>query len=361
LERRLKDLDNGNGTTKIVFKFGGKSLSDGGQARQLAEKVFLELEAGRQPVIVVSAVGNTTDMLIQYCCKACGENISRKDLDEVIAMGERTSARLFTTVLKAQGVNAKFLDPSDSDWPIITDDCFGDANPMEGECLPRIRSKLEKLFKENVVPVIPGFVGKTLRGEITTLGRGGSDTTAFLVAKAIGACEVVIVTDVAGVLSADPKVVPDPKIIEEINAEKLANLCDVGAKFIHTKSLKFLDGSFKVRITSYKCRILSEGGTVVQGSAPKSNVYEGNLPIACITMVAEKPSKIWDNIPRVLEVVKRYGISILTLSADTNSLKLYVQEVDAEKAARALHSELVYDGRSGFLALALKREMNKVP
>lgn len=357
----MKDLDNRNETTKVVFKFGGKSLSEGGQARQLAEKVFLELETGKQPVIVVSAVGNTTDMLIEYCCKACGENISRKDLDEILAMGERTSARLFTTVLKAQGINAKFLDPSDSDWPIVTDDCFGDANPIEGECLSRIRSKLEKLFKENVVPVVPGFIGKTLRGEITTLGRGGSDTTAFLIAKAIGACEVVIVTDVAGVLSADPRVVPDPKIIGEIDAEKLANLCDVGAKFIHTKSLKFLDGSFKVRITSYKCRELGEGGTVVRGSVPKSSVSEGKMPIACITMVAEEPSRIWDDIPRVLEVIKRNGVSILTLSADTSSLKLYVQDVDAEKAARVLHSELVYNGRSGFLALALKRRMGNVP
>ncbi|MEM2537564.1 MAG: hypothetical protein QXK29_05420 [Candidatus Bathyarchaeia archaeon] len=356
----MKGLDNRSETTKVVFKFGGKSLSEGGQARQLAEKVSLELQTGKQPVIVVSAIGNTTDALIEYCCKACSENISRKDLDEILAMGERTSARLFTTVLKAQGVNAKFLDPSDSDWPIITDDCFGDANPIEEKCLPRIRSKLERLFKEHVVPVIPGFIGKTLRGEITTLGRGGSDTTAFLVAKAIGASEVVIVTDVAGVLSADPKVVPDPKIIEEIDVEKLANLCDVGAKFIHTKSLKFLDGSFKVRITSYKCRELSKGGTVVQGSSPKSSASEGNVPITCITMVAEKSSKIWDDIPRVLEVIKRNGISILTLSADASSLKLYVQDVDAEKAAGVLHSELVYNGRSGFLALALKRGIDKL-
>ncbi|MEM3579230.1 MAG: hypothetical protein QXL54_03280, partial [Candidatus Bathyarchaeia archaeon] len=227
---------------------------------------------------------------------------------------------------------------------------------LEGECLPRIHSKLEQLFTENAIPVIPGFVGKTLRGEITTLGRGGSDTTAFLVAKAIGASEVIIVTDVTGVLSADPKIVPKTKIIERIDAEKLANLCDVGAKFIHRKSLKFLDGSFRVRITSYKSKKLDRGGTIVQDFTHEDKVSGENIPVICITMVAEKTSKIWDNIPRVLEIIKRSNIPILMLSADTDSLKLYVQDLDAEKAVRILHSKLVYNGRSGFLALAVRRE-----
>ncbi len=356
--RRVKLLDNRNSNKRVVFKLGGKSISDGEKAKKLAEKVLLELKTGKQIAVVVSAAGDTTDMLIRYCEKACGEKVSKKDLDEILAMGERTSARLFAATLKAQGANTKFLDPSDIDWPIITDDNFGDANPLESECLPKIRSKLEQLFNENVIPLMPGFIGKTLRGEVTTLGRGGSDTTAFLVAKAIGAGEVIIVTDVAGILYADPKIVPNPKIIERIDAEKLANLCDVGAKFIHKKSLKFLDGSFRVKVTSYKSNKLNEG-TIIQGFIHGNDVSRENMAMACITMVAEKSSEIWNILSKALEIIKRNNVAVLALTADPYSLKLYVQDAKAEKAAKILHSKLVSDIRGDFLALAIKRGINK--
>ncbi|MBS7637076.1 hypothetical protein KEJ37_07105, partial [Candidatus Bathyarchaeota archaeon] len=213
---------------------------------------------------------------------------------------------------------------------------------------------LEQLFNENIIPVMPGFIGKTLRGEITTLGRGGSDTTAFLVAKAIGASDVIIVTDVAGILSADPKIVPNPKIIEKIDVEKLAHLCDVGAKFIHKKSLKFLDGSFRVRVASYKSNNLNEG-TIIQCPIHRNDVSRENMPMACITMVAEKSSEIWDILSKALEIIKRNNIAVLALTADPYLLKLYVQDAEAEKAAKILHSKLVSDVRGDFLALAIKR------
>jgi aspartate kinase len=341
---------------RIVFKFGGKSLSEGEKTRQLAEKILSELKAGKQIAIVVSAIGNTTDTLIEYSNEACGENISRKDLDEILAMGERTSTRLFTAALKARGVNAKYLDPSDGDWPIITDENFGNANPIMDVYMPKIRGKLEQLFNENIVPVIPGFIGKTSRGEVTTLGRGGSDTTAFLVAKAIGASEVIIVTDVAGILSADPKIVPNPKTISKIDVEKLANLCDFDAKFIHRKALKFLEGSFKVRIISYKNSKLDEGGTIIQTAVPKIYISAENPPLACITIVHEKSSDIWRIVPKVLRVAEKNKIQILMFSADANSLTLYVYDADAERAAKVLHSKLMAVGRINcFFALAVKR------
>jgi len=343
---------------RIVFKFGGKSLSEGEKAKQLAEKILSELKAGKQIAIVVSAVGNTTDKLIEYSNEACGGNVSRKDLDEILAMGERTSARLFTAILKAKGVNAKYLDPSDSDWPIITDENFGNANPIMDKCMPKIRGKLEQLFNENIVPVIPGFIGKTSRGEVTTLGRGGSDTTAFLVAKAIGASEVIIVTDVAGILSADPKIVPNPKTISKIDVEKLANLCDFGAKFIHRKALKFMDGSFKVRITSYKNSKLNEGGTIIQTTVPKPEDYISaeNPLLACLTIVPEKALDVWRIVPKVFRAAEKNKIQILMFSADADSLTLYVYDADAERAAKVLHSKLIADGRINCLfALAVKR------
>ncbi|MEM3566582.1 MAG: hypothetical protein QXK18_06900 [Candidatus Bathyarchaeia archaeon] len=341
-----------------MVKFGGKSLSDGEKAKKLAGKVFLELKSGKQIAIVVSAIGNTTDTLIEYSGKACSANVSSKDLDEILAMGERTSARLFTAALKAQGINAKFLDPSDDDWPIITDDNFGNANPIINECIYKIRSKLGQLLNENVVPVIPGFVGKTSRGEITTLGRGGSDTTAFLVARAIGASEVIIVTDVKGIMSADPKIVPNPKVIDKIDAEKLANLCDLGTKFIHRKALKFLDGCFTVKITNYDGEKLNGNGTIVQGTISRTNSSPEKSLLACLTLVVEKSSNIWEVIPNVSKIITQNRIPVLMLLADSDSLTLYVHDEEAEKVARILHSKLMSaGGKNKVLAMAVKRRL----
>ncbi len=341
-----------------MVKFGGKSLSEGEKAKKLAEKVLLELKNGKQIVIVASAIGNTTDTLIEYSAKACDEKISPKDLDEILAMGERTSARLLTAALKAQGINAKFLDPSDNDWPIITDDNFENANPIIDECIYKIQNKLEQLFSENVVPVIPGFIGKTLRGEITTLGRGGSDTTAFLVAKAMGASEVILVTDVRGIMSVDPKIVPDSRIIDKIDAEKLANLCDFGNKFIHRKALKFLDGSFKVKITSYEGKILGVEGTIIHGTIPKNNAFTENTLLACLTVVTEKSSNIWELIPDIFKVITQYRIPVLMFLADTDSLTLYVHDKEAEKTVKILHSMVMSTRRENkVLVMAVKRRI----
>jgi aspartate kinase len=347
----------------VVIKFGGKALSEGERTKQLAEKIIFELKNGKQIVVVVSAIGDATDRLIDYSLRVCGERISPRDLDEILAMGERTSARIFTAALKAHGVNAEFLDPSDADWPIITDDNFGNANPIEMECIRRIRAKIEELFNENIVPVIPGFVGKTRRGEITTLGRGGSDTTAFLVGKAIGASEVLLVTDVEGILSADPKIVSNPERIKEISAEKLMHLCDVGNKFLHRKALKFLDGSFKVRITSYKCERLDYEGTLIKGFANKNNTSRRNMLLAALTILTENASDISEVCSIILQATARNKIPVLMLTADVNALILYVHDKDAKKTARILHSDLLSNGKGKILSIAVKRGIawTKVP
>ena len=321
---------------------------------------------GKKVVVIVSAVGDTTDRLIDYSAKACNGEISLKDLDEILAMGERTSARVFTAALKAHGVNAKFLDPLDGDWPIITDDNFGNANPIEDECISRIRGKIEKMFSENITPVVPGFIGKTKHGEITTLGRGGSDTTAFLVGKALGASEVLLVTDVDGILSADPKIVPNPERIKEISAEKLMYLCDVGNKFLHRKALKFLDGSFKVRVTSYKFERLDYEGTLIKGFANKNSTSKQNKLLAALTILTENASDtsdISEVCSTILQATTRNKIPVLMLTADINALILYVHDKDAQKTARILHYDLLSNGKGKILSIAVKRGVTwtKIP
>lgn len=315
------------------------------------------LKNGKQVAIVVSAMGDTTDTLIAHAEKACAEKISPKDLDEILSMGERTSARLFTAALKAQGIEAKYLDPTDDDWPIITDDNYGNADPLVDECMGKIRKKLEPLLNGNIVPVIPGFIGRTARGAITTLGRGGSDTTAFLVAKAIRADEVVLVSDVKGIMSADPKIVPDSKIIRKISVKKLMNLCDFNNKFFHKKALKFLDGSFKVKITSYENEKLENEGTVIQGAAGKDDASIQNIPVASITILAKPFLNTLEIVSDVLKVMAMNRIPLLMLSADADSLVLFVHNKNAQRIAKRLHSNLFLGRKNKILSIAIKEKI----
>lgn len=331
------------------------SLSRGEWVGQHVEKIFSELKDGKHVAVVVSAMGNITDILIKYSKRACKDRISPKELDEILSMGERTSARLFTAALKTQGIEARYLDPADDDWPLITDDTYGNANPLVDKCICKIRDKLEPLLNENIVPVIPGFIGKTVRGEVTTLGRGGSDTTAFLVAKAIGADEVVLISNVNGIMSADPKIVPNPKIIKEVSVEKLMNICDFSNKFLHKKALSFLDGSFKVKIASYRNKALHEGGTIIQGAAFKCKVSTEKTPLAAITIITNESSNLSDVVHKVSEIIMKNGILVLMFLADADALILIVPDKDLPKTVKILHSNVLLNKDIKVLSIAVKR------
>ncbi|MGQ9507574.1 MAG: aspartate kinase [Candidatus Bathycorpusculaceae bacterium] len=349
-------LGYNNEIRRIVVKLGGRSLAKAERAKQLAKKISLELKNGRQIAVVVSAIGNTTDKLIEYSTKACDGKISPKDMDEVLSMGERTSSRLFTAVLKAQGVHAMFIDPTDDDWPIITDNVFNNANPLQHECIQKIRDRLDPLLNKNIVPVIPGFIGKTMQGEVTTLGRGGSDTTAFLVAKAIEANEVILVTDVNGIMTADPKLFPNAKRIKEIDVNKLMNLCDFGHKFLHRKALKLMDKSFKVKVVSYKDGITDDKkGTIIHGTTRKESILNENRGIALITILIKASSNITEIMPNILQPIIRNRIPVLMLSANADTLTLYVPDNRAQEAAEVLHSELLLTENGQIVSIAVKR------
>src|SRR5437879_10863121 len=164
----------------IITKFGGSSLSNGKKITLAAESVAIEYSKGNRLVAVVSAVGRTTDELLELTNHGAG--IVDTDRDDILAMGERTSARIFAASLKSRGIQARYFDPSDRDWPIITDHNFLNANPLKIKSVQRIRRYLKPVLGDGVIPVIGGFIGRTTDGSISTLGRGRSDTTALLFA-----------------------------------------------------------------------------------------------------------------------------------------------------------------------------------
>src|SRR5512136_998122 len=250
---------------KIVVKFGGSSLADPERLSRAVSSVVNEAKRGTKAAVVVSAMGKTTDVLMNTAKNSSNGKLEKHDLDDILSMGERTSVRIFAAALRTNGVESRYFDPLDKDWPIITDACFSNANPQRVECEQRIRESVLPIVEKGIVPVIAGFVGRTANGKITTLGRGGSDTTAFLLAEALNADEVVLATDADGIMSGDPKVVANPKRLSEMDVNTLVGLADSGAKFIHSKALKYKPQSVNVRVINSSHGDLTKEGTVITG------------------------------------------------------------------------------------------------
>jgi aspartate kinase len=295
-------------------------------------------------------------MLIEHFLKACESKGGVQELDDVLSMGERTSARLFAAALKAQEIDVRYFDPSDPDWPIITDDNFGNANPLIEECIQATKRTILPMLEEGTVPVVPGFIGRTLKGKVTTLGRGGSDVTAFVLARAISAKEVVIVTDVNGIMTADPKIVSNPKRIGNINARELVNLCDSGVKFIRRKALKYLDGSFEVRIMGNHKSEFGSGGTVVTGRLPEKLDYLGYpSPVCVITIVGKGLADEPKILLNTLERIGNNRIPVLARLIDIDSACICIPETRAKEAIEAVHSTII--GSEYGSAMALRKKL----
>jgi aspartate kinase len=320
---------------KIVVKFGGSSLGDPERLSKAVAAVVNEAKKGTKIAVVVSAMGKTTDVLMNTAKNTSNGKLEKHELDDILSMGERTSVRIFSAALRTNGVESRYFDPLDDGWPIITDACFSNANPNRAECEKRIRENVLPIVDGGVVPVIAGFIGTTPEGKITTLGRGGSDTTAFLLAKALGADEVVLATDADGIMSGDPKIIPNPTRLSQIDVNILVGLADSGAKFIHSKALKYKPQSVDVRVINSAHGDLSKEGTIITGALATELDVEiaHNSPIVEITVVGDRIS----NNPKIIEqmvTTAKSHTDLLGMSMDTNSAILYLS---AEKHLDALY------------------------
>jgi aspartate kinase len=312
---------------RVVVKFGGSSLADHDHILRAVTAVAEEAKKGTQIAVIVSAMGKTTDSLMTAAKNASNGKVMKRDLDEILAMGERTSIRIISVALRAQGIESRYIDPLDSEWPIITDDVFSDANPMLNTCYERTKQFVLPLVEKGVIPVIAGFVGKTEDNKVTTLGRGGSDTTAFILAKALEADELILVTDAEGIMSADPKVIASPKRIPEIDVSTLVGLADSGTKFIHRKALRYKDSSVKVRVIRYTHGNLNAEGTLITGalSTELAVILASSSPAMSITVVGKGVSEQPQIIEELTETVKNHA-KLLGLSVNYDSMILYTSE-----------------------------------
>jgi len=325
----------------VVVKFGGASLASPNLIGKAARSVVDVVKSGRRVVVVVSAMGKTTDELLGTTQAISSGTISPSHLDEILSMGERTSARIFSASLESLGLKAAFLDPSDPDWPIVTDNAHGMAEPIVEVCEKKVPEALGPLLEEGVTPVLPGFVGRSSDGEVTTLGRGGSDLTAFLVAGALGSETVVLVTSVGGIMTADPKLVRSAKKHGQLSAEELASLADSGVKFIHKASLRYLKEGTRVKITSYLDEDLESEGTWVQGSLPALVVEGRPEPVTALVLAGRGMQSVRKALNCLVEFSSSGEIKLIGSIVNSNSIVAYVENgIDGEVLER-LHGSFI--------------------
>ncbi|HJQ18032.1 MAG TPA: aspartate kinase [Allosphingosinicella sp.] len=214
---------------RIVMKFGGTSMAGIERIRHVANLVKREVERGNQVAVVVSAMAGETDRLVQLCREA-SSLYDPREYDVVVASGEQVTSGLLAITLQGMGINAR----SYMGWqlPIRTSQAHA-AAVIDG-----IDAKvLEKVFAGGGIAVIPGFQGVTEEGHVTTLGRGGSDTSAVAIAAAMKADRCDIYTDVDGVYTTDPRIVPRARKLPIITYEEMLELASVGAKVLQTRSV----------------------------------------------------------------------------------------------------------------------------
>lgn len=215
---------------RIVQKFGGTSVADIERIQAVAERVKAEVDAGHQVAVVVSAMSGVTNQLVEYCSAASPMHDAR-EYDVVVSTGEQVTSGLLAMVLQNLGVQAR----SWMGWqiPIHTDSVHSKARIASIE-IDELVSRLE----DGQVAVIPGFQGLGADNRITTLGRGGSDTTAVALAAALNADRCDIYTDVEGVYTTDPRIVPSARKLDKITYEEMLEMASLGAKVLQTRSVE---------------------------------------------------------------------------------------------------------------------------
>jgi len=213
---------------RIVMKFGGTSMAGIERIRSVADRVKREVEAGNQVAVVVSAMAGETDRLVQFC-KEAAPLYDPREYDVVVASGEQVTAGLLAMTLQGIGLNAR----SYMGWQLPIR-ASGHASALIDSIDVEV---LERVFDDQGIAVIPGFQGVTSEGALATLGRGGSDTSAVAIAIAAKADRCDIYTDVDGVYTTDPRIVPRAKKLDVVTYEEMLELASVGAKVLQTRSV----------------------------------------------------------------------------------------------------------------------------
>lgn len=313
---------------RVVIKFGGADLSTGEKIRRAAEMVARS--GYREVVVVVSAMGETTNRLIEVISEI--GDVNDIDYAEIVSMGERASVRIFSSALRSLGVKSIYIDPAQPEWPIITDSNYRNAKPSMDETKRRVKEYIEPLLGE-FVPVICGFLGRDDHGNVTTLGRGGSDTTALILANCLEADEVILVKETEGVMSADPRMIPDAKPLDRLDIHEMFALAHGGARIIKAEALRYKLPNQRLRVVRFS-NGLGSGGTEITGVFD-SNSFKladrrGILAVSLVCRITP------ENMSTVFNALR--GRPIYGISTGSGSLTIFTSSNDKVELMNRLHS-----------------------
>ncbi|MBI4369181.1 MAG: aspartate kinase [Elusimicrobia bacterium] len=324
----------------VVMKFGGTSVSSPDRIRLAASKVARHFREGKNVVAVVSAPGTMTDELLDLAGKI-HEKPSGRELDMLLATGEQISIALLAMALESQGLRACSLTGAQAG-------IMATPNHTQAKIITIHSRRIEQLLRRRVIAVVAGFQGLNNRGDISTLGRGGSDLTAVALAAALKADHCEIYTDVEGIYTADPRLVPLANKIKTIGYEAMLELASSGAQVMQPRALE-VAGRFDVAI-HVKCSFSNEEGTWIMN--PKKNAMESelisgialdrNLSKMTIVRVPDKPgiaAKIFSVLAR-----NQIPVDMIIQSAarkdGTNDISLTVGRNHSKHAYGALHEAM---------------------
>jgi len=327
----------------IVQKFGGTSVVTQEARRRVADHVASAVNSGKQCVVVVSAMGRAgdpyaTDTLINLA-RQVYEDTSAREMDLLISCGEIISSVIVANTLKAHGIDSMVL--SGGQAGIITDSNFGNAQIIRVE-----PDHLLRHLSEGKVVVVAGFQGVTESGDITTLGRGGSDTTAAALGVALGAEVVEIYTDVDGVKTADPRLVPDASTIDRMSYEEICQMAHEGARVIHPRAVEIaMRRNVPLRV---KCTFKESPGTLItysfEAGRPWPSVRNGR-PVTAVTHIPNlaRVKLLTSEIPQELEFelfrsLADVGISVDMINVSPEAIAFVVSESVADRAERTIRA-----------------------
>ncbi|GBG54811.1 aspartokinase [Sporomusaceae bacterium FL31] len=323
----------------IVQKFGGTSVSSPEVRQLVVKKIVKAKEQGVSPVVVVSAMGRkgeyyATDTLIELA-RTTNKNIAARELDQIMCCGEIISAVVMTATLQAHGLDAVMLTGGQAG--IVTDSHFNNARILKVD-----PSHILRLVKQGKVPVVCGFQGMSTDGELTTLGRGGSDTTASALGGALNAELIEIYTDVDGIMTADPRIVCNAKILDSISYSEVCQLAHQGAKVIHPRAVEIaMQKSIPLVVKS----TFSEApGTLITninkgdsgGTAVSDRIATGVTYLANIAQIKVDTQNSNDASFKVFKTMADSGISVDLINVHPGQIMFTVNEELAEKAAEKL-------------------------
>lgn len=385
--------------TISVHKFGGTSLGDAERILRAAD--LLRAAARRGPVVAVaSAMGGVTDQLLAAARDAEGGRLaaarslveaigarhvataralssatgsrvafdgrpleqlgtalsgvallrerSLRVTDLIASFGERLSAPLVAATLSARGVPAA---PVDARRMLVTDEAHGAAACDRKRSDPRIRRQLLPLLRKGIVPVVTGFIGRSPSGETTTLGRSGSDTTAALVGAALRAGKVVIWTDVDGVLSADPRVVRDARLLPRLSYREAAEMTYFGAKVLHFPAVIPAIAARIPLVIRNSFRPEVPGTTIASKGDGKAGIRAVTaIPGLCLLSLDGRGMTGVPGIAaRVFGATARLGVSVVMFSqaSSEQNIALVIPEADRSRTVAALEQEFRYEKLSG--------------